>query len=56
MRVIAKRSDSQVRLRIPQDIKELLKHYASDNGRSLNAEILSRIKSGLKEKASQAVT
>jgi hypothetical protein len=44
MRVISKRNDSQVRIRLPKDMKELIAKVAFDNGRSINSEILVRLK------------
>jgi plasmid stability protein len=34
-------------VRIPPDMKKALKHIAVDNGRSLNAEVVDRLKKSL---------
>lgn len=38
------RTDPQMKLRLPIDLKELVETHATLNGRSMNAEIVSRLK------------
>lgn len=37
------RIDPQMKLRLPADLKDLVERHAKQNGRSMNAEIVSRL-------------
>ena len=39
------REDAQMKIRLPAELKELLENVARANGRSLNAEVLQRLRS-----------
>ncbi|AXD45412.1 Arc family DNA-binding protein [Salmonella enterica] len=44
---MGKREDPQLRIRIPQDLKETLEKVARDNDRTLTAEITRRLRESL---------
>lgn len=44
---MSKRDDPQLRVRIPQEIKDALDKIASDNDRTLTAEITRRLRESL---------
>lgn len=44
---IPKQSDPQFKIRLPQSLKDEIQAHASENGRSLNAEILARLTDSL---------
>lgn len=44
MRLQANRNDCQIRLRVPIELKNKIVDYAKANGRSVNSEILIRLK------------
>ena len=50
MRTKATRLDLYVRIRIPVEMKDLLFKLALENGRSLNSEILTRLKESMHTK------
>lgn len=51
--MIAGRNIATTQFRIPTELKKLLKHAAVDNGRSLNAEVIQRLKASLKAEGKQ---
>ncbi|EAQ9807299.1 Arc family DNA-binding protein [Salmonella enterica] len=46
---MGKREDPQLRVRIPQDLKDLLEKSAKDNDRTLTAEITRRLRKSLED-------
>ncbi|EHY0365681.1 Arc family DNA-binding protein [Salmonella enterica] len=44
---MGKREDPQLRIRIPQDLKDMLEKSAKDNDRTLTAEITRRLRKSL---------
>ncbi|EBB7895868.1 Arc family DNA-binding protein [Salmonella enterica] len=44
---MGKREDPQLRVRIPQDLKDMLEKSAKDNDRTLTAEITRRLRESL---------
>lgn len=46
---MSKRDDPQLRVRIPQELKDALEKIASDNDRTLTAEITRRLRDSLEQ-------
>lgn len=47
---MSKRDDPQLRVRIPQDLKDVLEKLARENDRTLTAEITRRLRNSLEER------
>ncbi|HDN5152684.1 TPA: Arc family DNA-binding protein [Salmonella enterica subsp. enterica serovar Birkenhead] len=47
---MSKRDDPQLRVRIPQDLKDILEKLARENDRTLTAEITRRLRNSLEER------
>lgn len=52
---IPKQSDPQFKIRLPQSLKDEIEAHAKENGRSLNAEILTRLNNSFSESDRQAL-
>lgn len=46
---MSKRDDPQLRVRIPQDLKDALEKTAADNDRTLTAEVIRRLRESLED-------
>jgi hypothetical protein len=47
------REHSQIRIRLPPELKEKIKEAAHDNRRSMNAEVLARLQASFEEDAGE---